>query len=149
LDLVGYDPVENLVDAVAIEPSCGTGEFLEPMVRRLAGSCRRQGRPLGDCAGCLQAFELDPEAAEEARRRAVSALVNCGWGQKESEEVTKGWVRQADFLLEPNPYLGGLGQGVDFVVGNPPYVRLESINSEVADRYRKLFKTMTGRAVRR
>jgi hypothetical protein len=146
LDLVDYDPAENLVDAVAIEPSCGTGEFLEPMVRRLAESCRRQGRPLGDCAGSLQAFELDPEAAEEARKRAVSVLVNCGWGEKESEEVTNGWIRVADFLLEPNPYLGGLGYGVDFVVGNPPYVRLESINAEVADRYRKLFKTMTGRA---
>lgn len=146
LDLVGYDPAENLVDAVAIEPSCGTGEFLEPMVRRLAESCRRQGRPLGDCAGSLQAFELDSGAAEKARKRVVSALMDYGWDEKESEQVAQRWLRLADFLLEPNPYLGGLGHGVDFVVGNPPYVRLESISSQVAERYRKLFKTMTGRA---
>ena len=46
LDLVGYDPAENLVEAVAVEPSCGTGEFLDPVVRRLSESCRRQERPL-------------------------------------------------------------------------------------------------------
>jgi len=146
LDLVGYDPSDNLVDAVAVEPSCGAGEFLAPMVHRLSESCRRQARPLRDCAGSLQAFELDPEAVETSRSRVVSVLAAAGWDRDEAEEVARGWVRQADFLLEPNPYLGGLGHGVDFVVGNPPYVRLESINPEVADRYRKLFRTMTGRA---
>ncbi len=146
LDLVGYDPAENLVDAVAVEPSCGTGEFLEPMVKRLSESCRRQARPLLDCAGSLQAFELDPEALETCRKRAVSVLLDCGWSKGESEDVAQGWVRTADFLLEPSPYLGRLGGGVDFVVGNPPYVRLEAIRPEVAERYRKLFKTMVGRA---
>jgi len=46
LDLAGYDPDRNLVDLVAIEPSCGDGEFLEQIIRRLSSSCRRQGRPL-------------------------------------------------------------------------------------------------------
>ncbi len=146
LDLVGYDPAENLVDTVAVEPSCGTGEFLDPMVRRLSDSCRRQDRSLRDCTESLQAFELDPEAVKSSRRRVVSVLVDCGWDNGEAEGVARDWVHQADFLLEPNPYLGGLGHGVDFVVGNPPYVRLESINPKVADRYRRLFKTMTGRA---
>jgi hypothetical protein len=38
LDLAGYDPKENLVDAVVVEPCCGSGEFLEPLVRRLSES---------------------------------------------------------------------------------------------------------------
>ncbi|MDX6381133.1 MAG: adenine-specific DNA-methyltransferase, partial [Rubrobacteraceae bacterium] len=50
LDLSGYESSKNLVDKIAIEPSCGVGEFLEPMVRRLSASCHEQGRPLPDCA---------------------------------------------------------------------------------------------------
>lgn len=146
LDLVGYEPSANLVDAIAVEPSCGTGEFLELMVLRLSESCRQQRRPLQDCAKALQAFELDAEALESSQKRAATVLIDCGWGETESRQLAQAWVRRADFLLEPNPYLGGLGDGVDFVVGNPPYVRLEAIDSGVADRYRSLFKTMTGRA---
>jgi adenine-specific DNA-methyltransferase len=146
LDLAGYDPKENLVDAVVVEPCCGSGEFLEPLVRRLSESCRRQGRPLQDCAASVKAFELDSEALKASRRRAISTLVRCGWDEQESEEAVGGWIRRADFLLEPSPYLQGLGGGVDFVVGNPPYVRLEAISPEVADRYRTLFKSMVGRA---
>jgi adenine-specific DNA-methyltransferase len=40
----------------------------------------------------------------------------------------------------------GLGGGVDFVVGNPPYVRFESIDQTVAEVYRKRYETMIGRA---
>lgn len=32
------------------------------------------------------------------------------------------------------------------MIGNPPYVRLEAIDPKVANHYRKLFRTMTGRA---
>jgi adenine-specific DNA-methyltransferase len=146
LDLAGYNPSENLVDVIAVEPSCGMGAFLRPMVRRLSESCRRQGRPLRDCAGSLQAFEVDPTAVEKSRKGVVSILVGCDWSPEEAEDLARGWIRRADFLLEPEPYLARFGDGVDFVVGNPPYVRLESIATEVADRYRNLFKTMTGRA---
>lgn len=36
--------------------------------------------------------------------------------------------------------------GVDFVLGNPPYVRVESIPEPQNTRYRQLFPTMRGRA---
>ena len=147
LDLSGYDPKKNLVDAIAVEPSCGDGEFLEPMIRRLSSSCRRQGRPLKDCIESIRAFELDAEAAAASRERAEAILLDCGWDRAEIEEVVASWISQADFLLDAEVELiSKLGRGIDFVIGNPPYVRLEAINSEVADHYRKLFPTMTGRA---
>lgn len=146
LDLAGYDLAENLVDSVAVEPSCGDGEFLGPMVRRLSSSCRRQGRPLRDCKGALRAFDLDPEAVAASRERAASVLVECGWDEEESREIAWGWVRRANFLLDPELDLVALGGGVDFVIGNPPYVRLESIDEGVAETYRKRYGTMIGRA---
>lgn len=151
LDLCGYDPTENLVDAVAVEPCCGDGEFLESMVRRLSYSCERQGRPLSDCAGSIVAVDLDPEAVERSQARVEGVLVEQGWEAGESREAAAGWVRQADFLLSPDldvlTLVGGLLQeGADFVIGNPPYVRLEAIDKAVTEAYRERFKTMTGRA---
>lgn len=147
LDLSGYVPEKNLVDAIAVEPSCGDGEFLEPMVRRLSDSCRRQVRPLKDCIESIHAFELDSEAAAASRKRAETVLLDCGWDRAEVEDVVQGWITQADFLLDAGiELISKLGAGIDFVIGNPPYVRLEAIDSEVADHYRKLFSTMTGRA---
>jgi adenine-specific DNA-methyltransferase len=146
LDLAGYAPEENLVDAIAVEPSCGSGEFLEPMIRRLSSSCRHQGRSLRDCEGSIMAFDLSPAAVSASRERAVSVLVGCGWDKDTSRKMARTWIRDADFLLDPDLDMLGLGGGVDFVVGNPPYVRLESIDQSVADIYRKRYGTMIGRA---
>ncbi len=145
LDLAGYDPKEDLMDLVAAEPSCGDGEFLEAMIQRLSSSCRVQGR-LAGCEGSLMAFDLSPGAVVASRERAESVLIGCGWDRDESREIAQKWVREADFLLDPELDMTGLGGGVDFVVGNPPYVRLESISQEAAETYRKRYGTMIGRA---
>jgi adenine-specific DNA-methyltransferase len=146
LDLAGYDPGEDLVSSVAVEPSCGNGEFLEAMIRRLSSSCRQQGRSIKDCEGSLLAFDLDPEAIATSRQRAESILLDCGWSKDEVREMARRWIREADFLLDPELDMIGLGGGVDFVVGNPPYVRLEHMDQGVAETYRKRYETMIGRA---
>ncbi len=146
LDVAGYSPDSNLVDATAIEPSCGSGEFLAAMVRRLSASCRRQGRPLRDCESSLLAFDLSSEAVEKSRERVEAALVGCGWGEGESRSMARRWVRRADFLLDPELDMASLGGGVGFVVGNPPYVRLEFADQPIMEVYRKRYATMAGRA---
>lgn len=146
LDVAGYESASNLVDATAIEPSCGSGEFLAAMVRRLSASCRRQGRPLRDCESSLLAFDLSSEAVEKSRERVESALVGCGWGEGESRSMARRWVRRADFLLDADLDMASLGGGVDFVVGNPPYVRLEFADQPIMEVYRKRYSVMSGRA---
>ena len=49
LDLVGYTPDRDLGALVLVEPSCGAGAFLIPVVERLIESCDRHGRPLSTC----------------------------------------------------------------------------------------------------
>ena len=146
LDLAGYAPEDNLVDVVAVEPSCGSGEFLERMIQRLSSSCQSQERPLRDCECSIMAFDLSSSAVSASRERAESVLVDCGWPRDESQKMARSWIRDADFLLDPDLDMLGLGGGVDFVVGNPPYVRLESIDEAVAEVYRKRYSTMIGRA---
>src|SRR6476646_7601544 len=71
LDLAGYRSEDNLVDAIAVEPSAGAGAFLGAMIERLMDSCERLGRSLSDCGHSLIAYEINEESA--ARVRALSA----------------------------------------------------------------------------
>lgn len=66
LDMAGYLPEKRLAEMVALEPSAGDGAFLRAMVRRLVESCRLHGTPLEQATAALQAYEIDPLAAEKA-----------------------------------------------------------------------------------
>ncbi|HEX4232209.1 MAG TPA: Eco57I restriction-modification methylase domain-containing protein [Bryobacteraceae bacterium] len=140
LNLAGYTSGKNLVDAVAIEPAAGNGAFFGPMVERLLGSCQRLGRPLSDCADSLVAFELDEHSAGRARALAIETLLHRGAAPDLAESIVAKWVHAGDYLLE------AVNRNADFVIGNPPYVRLESIPEEASAMYRKAYHTMRGRA---
>ena len=140
LDLAGYTAGANLVDAVAVEPAAGEGAFLVVMIERLAESCRRLGRPISDCRHSLIAYELDEGSAERARILAAQVLAKQGVAASAAETLAKSWVRTGDYLFD------SMTVEADFVIGNPPYVRLEEIPEETALLYREAYPTMYGRA---
>lgn len=141
LDLAGYLPEKNLVDALAIEPAAGEGAFLVQMVERLVTSCVRQKRPLLDCSASLVAYEIDEASAEAARTAVLGVLGKLDVPVKTAMKLAEGWVRTADFLFDAFRL-----PEVDFVVGNPPYIRLEDIPDETESLYRDAYPTMRGRA---
>jgi adenine-specific DNA-methyltransferase len=140
LDLAEYRPEDNLVDAIAVEPAAGEGAFLGPMIERLAESCRRSGRPLADCRKSLVAYELDDASAERARALATGILVGAGATAALAQSLARGWVRTGDYLFE------AMSIRADFVIGNPPYIRLEDIPEHMATLYRDAYPTMCRRA---
>jgi adenine-specific DNA-methyltransferase len=140
LDLAGYKSETNLVDAVAVEPAAGDGAFLGPMIERLVDSCQRLNRPLSDCKSALIAYELDDRSAELARNLAADILLKHGMKRLAAERLAAAWVRTGDYLFDATTV------EADFVIGNPPYVRLEDIPEEIASYYRDAYPTMRGRA---
>lgn len=140
LDLAGYRSEANLAVAVAVEPAAGDGAFLGPMIERLAASCRRLDRPLADCRNALIAYELDDASAERARSLAASILIKHGLERLAAERLAGAWVRTGDYLFD------AMTVEADFVIGNPPYIRLENIPEEIATVYRDAYPTMRGRA---
>jgi len=140
LDLAGYRPEHNLVDALAVEPAAGAGAFLVPMVERLFQSCERLQRPLSECMSSLIAFELDDERADRARALTTDLLTRHGVKRPLAEHLAASWVRAGDYLFE------SASIEADFVIGNPPYVRLEDIPEDTAALYRDAYRTMRGRA---
>lgn len=66
LDLIGYTPEKDLGAQAMVEPSCGTGAFLVPVVQRLIASSESHGRDLGFLHSAIRAaraasFRPSPE----------------------------------------------------------------------------------------
>ncbi len=140
LDLAGYTTDRDLARLVAVEPSAGDGAFLKEMVRRLVISCRSHGTPLAATSEALRAFEISPDAVHRAVELVGQTLVEMDVPDALASSLACSWIKEADFLE------ASLGFPVaDFVVGNPPYIRLEEIPSSKAAFYRS-FSAMRGRA---
>lgn len=141
LDLAGYTADRDLSATVAVEPACGGGAFLAAMAARISASCRKYDRPLLAAKPALRAFDLLAPNVAISQRVVQDVLVDEGWPLAEAREVATAWVRQADYLLDTSA-----DERVDFVVGNPPYVRLEDVPAERMLAYRAACPTMTGRS---
>ena len=63
LDLAGYTSDRDLAAMRAVEPACGSGAFLGPMVERLALSCRAHG------PGAWGRLRRDTRLRSTARKR--------------------------------------------------------------------------------
>ena len=141
LDLAGYLPERPLARLIALEPSAGDGAFLQGMVRRLIESCRLHGIPVDQAAHAIGAFEIDRDAAEKAIDVVFSTLLDLGIPYPTAASLARSWIRIDDFLEASLAF-----PIADFVIGNPPYIRLEEIPEEKAAFYRSGFSAMRGRA---
>ena len=141
LDLAGYLPEKRLADFVALEPSAGDGAFLSGMVKRLVRSCEIHGIALEGAVGSLQAFEIDPGAAERAVGVVRETLEELGVSGGLAARLARNWIKVGDFLEASLCF-----PIADFVIGNPPYIRLEDIPASKAAFYRNGFSAMRGRA---
>ena len=141
LSLAGYCPEQDLAGRLAVEPAAGDGAFLLSMARRLVASCRLHGHSLNECGSALLAYELEESSANRARASLEMLLCREGVSPVEARSLAEAWVRVGDYLLEADrlPH-------ADFVIGNPPYVRLEDIDPIVGGTYRARYPTMVGRA---
>lgn len=140
LDLAGYTPDRDLTAGVAVEPSCGDGAFLGPMIHRLLESGRRHGAQPGVLQDALRALDLAPEKAEVARELVVAYLTAAGYRPARAAALASTWVVSNDFLLADDL------PDADFVLGNPPYVRLEGVPAPLMSAYRRACPTMAGRS---
>lgn len=137
LDLAGYSMDKALWAQTVVEPSCGHGSFLVPIISRLLSSAKRDDKINFEALkNCIVAYDLDPEAVNTCRSRASEALISVGLSPRESDELSKFWVRQEDYLLADTP-------SCDYVIGNPPYLRSSEIPEDSRARYCAALSCMT------
>lgn len=141
LDIAEYTEDRDLGQLVIVEPSCGAGAFLESIIGRLIASAHKYGRDVRTLGGAVRAFDLSQANVELARKSAVSTLLDEGLSTAEAAELASTWIETSDFLLT-----AGDGPTADFVVGNPPYIRLERVSADTMAEYRQKLPTMRGRS---
>lgn len=141
LDMSGYTPDKPLNTMLCVEPSAGDGSFLIRAAARLMESCRNFGVPLIESRSALVAYELDPQSAARAREALSQLLREAGTKAGDIEVLVDSWIRTGDYLTG-TAHLHGKA---DFVIGNPPYIRIEDLNEKAAV-YRSSYRTMLGRA---
>jgi hypothetical protein len=141
LNLAGYTAGRDLGALRLLEPSCGTGAFLVPAVRRLIRSSRRRGRKPSQLGDSVLAFDIDAAHVETSRRAVEAVLNEEGIGNGAAKSLAEKWIQQGDFLLAPIE-----GQVYDAVVGNPPYIRIEQLAPELQAEYRRRYESLYDRA---
>jgi adenine-specific DNA-methyltransferase len=141
LDLCGYTPDRDLASLRIIEPACGSGAFLGPIIERLAKSARKFDRDLASARDAIAAKDLQACNVKTSRALAREALAKGGLDPSKASLLARRWIRQGDFLLDPPP-----SKPADLVVGNPPYIRLEAVPPELSIAYRQACPTMGGRS---
>lgn len=140
LDLTGYTVDADLGALRAVEPSCGSGAFIGPLVERLIASAKAHGRDLRELDDAVRAYDLQPEHVETSREVCRQLLVATGISEADAERLATTWVTPADFLLDNLD-----DRSADVVVGNPPYIRYDDLPGELAAAYRSTWPTMRGR----
>lgn len=141
LDLVGYTPDRDLAALTILEPACGSGAFLVPIVERLLESVSAHGREPDSAVQAILTVDLLPGNVARSRNAVVRTLAAGGVEATLADRLAQGWIQPGDFLLQPPRE-----RSVDIVVGNPPYLRLEAVPSERSAAYRRACSTMGGRA---
>lgn len=141
LDLAGYTENRDLSRLRLLEPSCGTGAFLVPAVRRLIKSACRHHRKPSQLADCARAFDINRSHVEATKRAVEAVLTEEGIGDGTAKSLVESWIHEDDFLLAPLD-----DQGFDAVVGNPPYIRIEQLAPELQSEYRQRYESLYDRA---
>lgn len=140
LDLAGYTPDKKLSALYAIEPAAGEGAIAVRMVERLLDSCNGKF-DFSQLAGALTFYEIDDESAGLLASSLMGLVQKFSINLVDAEHLVNSWIRIDNFLL-----VARSGRKADFVLGNPPYIRLEALDPELLEDYRARFRTMKGRA---
>lgn len=140
LDLVDYTSDKPLHEQRLLEPSFGNGDFLLVVVERLFAAWRTFSADVSALRDSIRAVELHRETFLGTRNRLDAYLHREGLTKNDRAFLLDSWLIHGDFLLEE------LQDGVHYVVGNPPYIRQESIPDGLMSEYRRHFCTIYDRA---
>lgn len=126
-----------------LEPSCGQGEFVNAIAKDLCQALKNSEFPASQFADrfkqLITAYDISRSNLMKARASTFDILTSV-FEESEASMLVREWYKNEDFLLSQNKPC------FTHVIGNPPYVRIENIPSELLTVYRSQFSTMKERA---
>jgi hypothetical protein len=145
LDLAGYTADQTLHQFRLLEPSFGHGDFLLVAVERLLSAYGRavpasSRNPVEDLSSAIRAVEVHSASIEKVKPALLASLARYGISGPDAIRIVDTWIIEGDFLLIDLPH------SFTHAVGNPPYVRQESIPDVLMAEYRARYVTIYDRA---
>lgn len=127
LDDIGYAGNEVLTKKI-MEPSFGDGAFLSEIVKRIIKEGQKQSLPEEEISGIIQNNVFGIEKDEKIYRKAISRLNGILEEYKIPKIEWKNLIN-GDTLTEWENHK----EKYDYIVGNPPFVRIHNIPEEYRD----------------
>jgi adenine-specific DNA-methyltransferase len=123
LDLCGYTETSAIIDKHIIDNSCGDGAFLVEVAQRFIGAYRLAGYSDDAIKQALETYVHGIELDTDAYTKCIENLTTLS----ETFNLTgvKWNITNIDALTNTR-YLASM----DYVVGNPPYVRVHNISTD-------------------
>ena len=127
LDDIGYAGGEVLTKKI-MEPSFGDGAFLSEIVKRIIKEGRKQSLPEEEISDIIQNNVFGIEKDEKIYKKAIDKLNEILEEYKMPKIEWKNLVN-GDTLTEWENHK----EKYDYIVGNPPFVRIHNIPEEYRD----------------
>jgi adenine-specific DNA-methyltransferase len=138
LDLIDYQG-EKILNKYILEPSSGDGAFLIEIVKRYIASCRSKNFQNVEIKEGLEkhiyAIELDEFEFNKSIENLDKLVENLGITEK---------INWSIFNENTLNFYKGYNGFFDFIVGNPPYIRIHNLNNETRELIKKEFKFSEG-----
>jgi len=120
-----------------LEPSCGDGAFVLPLVEAWLSEKPDFDSP--DAESFLRACDISQGNIDKLREAVGERLSAAGCVVARTHELLSKWMVCGDFLLQE------FKERFDIVIGNPPYIRFDDISAAKQKEYRALFPSFAER----
>ena len=122
-----------------LEPSAGEGAFILSIIKRMYDNSVLINWNENKIYISILAFEINIKLVEKLRYSVIRLLLNLGCNEARARELSETWIRAGDFLAwKPEG-------SFDIVIGNPPYIRYDTIDKIKVDYLQKKYSTFKGR----
>ena len=128
---------KSLVGLRVLEPSCGDGAFVLPLVEAWLSEKPDLDTTYAD--SFLRACDISSCNIEKLRGAVRERLMAAGCARTRANVLLSKWLVCGDFLLHE------FKERFDIVIGNPPYIRFDDISPAKQKEYRALFSSFAER----
>ena len=139
LDLVGYNNA-NILDKYILEPSCGDGAFFVEIVDRYIKIATENKLSIEQIAQGLEKYIYGVELDEIEYKKSIVNLDNLVANQLSKDLKVKWNIFNQNTLEFYKLYTTFF----DFIVGNPPYIRIHNLDSNTRELLKQDFMFSEG-----
>lgn len=136
LDYLEYTVNNNIHCKKIIDPACGDGAFLKEVVERFIIDALNSNKSISEIKNLLECniygIDIDKNAIKLCRTNLNNiakkySICNVNWNLINNDSSDKLWISK-------------LFKKFDYVVGNPPYIRIQNLGKEKRNKIQKEWK---------